>query len=313
MTLAIVPLRAKRASPGHGTAAFLVLLLGGVCIGFAPVLVRVADVGPVASAFWRMGIAAPLMWILAWSRQRAPDATQVVSAASTGTHWHWAVLLSGVFFAADLGVWHFSIGRTTVANATLLANCAPLFVTLYGLLVYRQRPAPLFLVGLLLAMAGAVTLVGPNFRLGGGHLRGDALAVLAAVFYTGYMLAIKRARDDFGTLRLMAWSTSISAAVLLPIALLLANALAQDFWPTTMHGWWVVVALALVTQVAGQTCIAYALAHLPVALSTTGLLIQPVTAAAAAWLIFGERLGAMQLVGAMVLLLGIYLAKRSNA
>jgi drug/metabolite transporter (DMT)-like permease len=221
------------------------------------------------------------------------------------------VLLSGLFFAADLGVWHFSIGRTTIANATLLANCAPLLVTLYGLLIERRRPTSLFMIALLLAMAGAVTLVGPNFRHGGSQLRGDALALLAACFYTGYMLAVKNARARFSTLRLMAWSTTISAAVLLPVALLLSATTMQGFWPG-VHGWWVMLALALVTQIAGQSCIAYALAHLPVTISTTGLLIQPLTAAVAAWLIFGERLGGAQLIGALVLLLGIYLARRSD-
>jgi drug/metabolite transporter (DMT)-like permease len=282
------------------------LLAGGVCIGFAPLLVRVSDVGPAASAFWRLAIATPLLWILVMASPRPvpPPAPQ--------PRRHWPVILSGLFFAVDLGTWHFSIRDTTVANATLLANCAPLFVTAYALLIQHRRPPALFFAGLVLALGGAVVLVSPSFVLAGPRLRGDALAVLAALFYTGYMLAVRAARNDLGTLPMMAASTSLSALVLLPVAWWLSHVTAQPFWPEALRGWSIVLALAVLTQVAGQGLIAYALAHLPVTLSTTGLLIQPMVAALAAWWLFGEALAPAQLAGAVVLLVGISLARRSE-
>jgi drug/metabolite transporter (DMT)-like permease len=226
-------------------------------------------------------------------------------------HWPATVWWAGIFFAADLGTWHFSITRTTVANATLLANTAPLLVTIYTLVVLRQKPNTGFLLALGLAMVGAVALVSPKLQAQGGQLRGDALALLAACFYTAYMLVVRQARGQFDTLRLMALTTTITAVALLPAALLLSSTLQQPFWPHDAHGWWVVLALAVVTQCGGQGCIAYALAHLPVNVSTTGLLIQPVVAAAAAWWLFGEHLGVWQLLGA-VLMFGIFLAQRST-
>lgn len=284
------------------------LLAGGVCIGFAPLLVRVADIGPVASAFWRLGLATPLLWLLVAVSPRSATPR----SGRPATHRYGPVALSGLFFAADLGCWHFSIRDTTVANATLLANSAPLFVTLYSLLILRRRPTALFFAGLGLALAGALVLVSPSFVLTGPRLRGDALAVLAALFYTGYMLAVRAARNDLGTLPMMAASTSLSALVLLPVAWWLSRIATQPFWPEAMHGWGIVLALALLTQVLGQGMIAYALAHLPVTLSTTGLLIQPVVAALAAWWLFGEALAPAQLAGAVVLLVGITLARRSE-
>lgn len=303
---------APRAVP-RATVPFLVLLTGGICIGFAPVLVRLSDVGPVASAFWRMCMAAPLIWVLAIALRRRDARSAATDPAIIPARAEWRpIVLSGVLFAADLAVWHFSITRTTVANATLLANCAPLFVTLYALLVHRQRPGSAFLLALALAFGGAVALVGPSFSLGATRVAGDALAVLAAMFYTAYMLTIKRARDSVDTMTLMALSTTITAIALLPAAWLMAQAASQPFLPATPQGWQIVLLLALVTQVGGQCCIAYALAHLPVTLSTTALLIQPLVAAAAAWWLFEERLSGSQLLGAAVLLLGIYLARRSS-
>ena len=286
------------------------LLLGGLCIGFAPVLVRLADTGPVASAFWRLTLAAPLLWLLWWQATRR---LPVQAAVPRNPIWRSpALLLSGLFFAADLGTWHFSIRDTTVANATLLANCAPLFVTLYALLVQRRVPPRLYFLALALALGGAFVLVSPNFSGGSRQLRGDAFGLLAAVFYTGYMLAVKRASERHATLRLMAVSTTISALLLWPVALWLARDGRQPFWPSSARGWWVVAALAVVTQVTGQGLIAWALSRLSVTLSSTGLLIQPVVSAAAAWLIFGEALRPAQLAGGLVLMLGIYLARRSQ-
>ena len=270
--------------------AFLCLLAGGCAIAFAPIFVRLADTGPVASAFWRCALAVPVLW--SW----------VLLKGERG-------VAAGLFFASDLGVWHFSILYTSVANSTVLANLAPIFVTLAGWILWRRKVTRTFLVGMFVAIAGMFVLVGPNFAAGGRPLVGDALGALTAVFYAGYFLAIKIARDaGASTARLMAWSTTITALVLLPIA----AAFPQPFWPSGAAGWWVLVGLALVTQVLGQGLIAYAFAHLPASLSSVSLLIQPVMAALFAWLLFGEAIGAAQYLGGAIVLAGIWLARRGS-
>jgi drug/metabolite transporter (DMT)-like permease len=280
---------------------FIALLAGGCAIAFAPILVRLSDTGPVASAFWRTALAIPLLWMWAFhGRANEP---------ARGTVPFNALLAAGIFFALDLGVWHWSIVWTSVANSTLLANLAPIFVTLAGWLLWKQQVTKTFLVGMVAAIAGMFILVGPNFAVGGTRLMGDALGALTGAFYAGYMLAVKVARDaGASTARLMAWSTTITAIVLLPVALLSP----QPFWPSSGHGWAVVVALALVTQILGQGLIAYAFAHLPASLSSVSLLIQPVVAALVAWQLFGEAVGPAQFIGGAVVLGGIYLAKRGS-
>lgn len=292
------------------------LLLGALCIGFAPVLVRLSDVGPVASAFWRMALATPVLWLLvAVAARRRRTQAMTAAPAPTGSPrlWSSAVLLSGLFFAGDLGTWHFSIQLTTVANATLLANCAALLATLYAVLVQRRVPPPLYYLALALALGGAFALTAPGAAGANGHWRGDALALVAAVFYTAYMVAVKRASRLHDTLSLMAASTTVTALALGPVALLLSARAHQPFWPERAQGWWVLWALALVTQVLGQGLIARALSRLSVTLSATGLLFQPVVAAAVAWVLFAEVLRPAQMAGALVLMLGIWLAKRSDA
>jgi drug/metabolite transporter (DMT)-like permease len=287
-------------------AAFLCLLAGGCAIAFAPIFVRLSDTGPVASAFWRTALAVPVLWLwLAWRRQRWPGTDTAPMSRRPSA----ALVLAGLFFAADLAVWHWSIVWTSVANATLLANLAPIFVTLAGWLLWRKRVSRAFLFGMVVAIAGMFVLVGPNFSIGGTRLLGDALGALTAIFYAGYMLAIKAARDaNASTARLMAWSTTLTAIVLLPIAL----ASPQPMLPAGASGWLVLVGLALVSQVLGQGLIAYAFAHLPASLSSVSLLIQPVVAALAAWALFGEAVGPLQFLGGAIVLGGIWIAKRSS-
>src|SRR4051812_29736876 len=140
-------------------AAFLCLLAGGCAIAFAPILVRLSDTGPVASAFWRTALAAPLLWL--WLAR--PSSREAIPVAISRR----ALVAAGLFFAADLGVWHWSIVYTSVANSTLLANLAPIFVTLAGWVFWRRSVTGIFLAGMVLALAGMFILVGPNFSTGG--------------------------------------------------------------------------------------------------------------------------------------------------
>ena len=286
------------------TAAFLCLLAGACAIAFAPIFVRLADVGPVASAFWRCALAVPLLWM--WIAV-SPSASG--EGQAEGRPHAPILILAGLFFAADLGVWHFSIVYTSVANSTLLANLASIVVTLAGWLVWRRPVTRTFLAGMVVAIAGMFVLVGQNFSAGGTRLLGDALGALTAVFYGSYMLAVKAARDaGASTARVMAWSTTITAIVLLPLALIAP----LPFLPAAAAGWWVLAGLALVTQVLGQGLIAYAFAHLPASLSAVSLLLQPVMAALFAWALFAEAIGPAQFAGGAIVLAGIWLARRGS-
>jgi drug/metabolite transporter (DMT)-like permease len=158
------------------------------------------------------------------------------------------------------------------------------------------------------AMAGAFVLVGPSFAAGGRQLLGDALGVLTAAFYGGYFLAIKHLRDTRSTAAIMAGSTTVTALVLLPVAL----AAGETMLPASASGWLVLVGLALVCQVGGQSLIAYAMAHLPASFSAVSLLIQPVMATVYASVLLGEHVGLAQIVGGAIVLAGIYVARRGS-
>jgi drug/metabolite transporter (DMT)-like permease len=210
-------------------------------------------------------------------------------------------VLVGVFFAGDLALWHWSIGFTSVANSTLLVNLAPVFVALGGRLLLGERFAYTFL-------AGALLLVSGDLGLGLRQLLGDALAMLAALFYAGYILSVSRLRSTLSTAAVMTYSGVVTCAALLPVAFLSG----EDLLATTFYGWAMLLGIALVSQVGGQSLITYALADLPAAFSSVGFLLQPVAAALLAWAILGEALGWWQALGGAVVLAGIVLARRGS-
>jgi drug/metabolite transporter (DMT)-like permease len=286
--------------------AFGALLAGGIAIGFAGIFMRLSDVNPLASAFWRMALATPLLWAWAFAVSKQDE------AAGKRTDFTMVLAMAGIYFAGDMALWHLSLHFTTVANATLLSNFAPIFIALWMWIAHRMRFKRIFIIGMAFALIGAVMLVGPNAsggeQTGGGKLLGDALGLASAVFYAAYQLVIKDGRSQYSTARLMAWSTTVTGLALLPFALLSPG----NFLPVHAAGWLPLLALALIAQIGGQTVIAYAFAHLPASLSSVSLLIQPLTAAIAAWIIFGEAIGPIQMAGGALLLWGIYLSKRGS-
>jgi drug/metabolite transporter (DMT)-like permease len=159
-----------------------------------------------------------------------------------------------------------------------------------------------------IAMGGAFVLVGPSFGLGERALLGDALGVVTAMFYGAYMLAVKHLREARSTAHIMAVSTTVCAVALLPLALVSG----ETMWPATTAGWLTLFGLALVCQTAGQSLIAYAMAHLPASFSSVSLLLQPAMATLYAWAILGERAGLAQLAGGAVILAGIWLARKGS-
>ena len=282
------------------TSALFSLLAGATCIALSPIWVRVADVGPTASAFWRVCLAVPLLWILLFAFNSAKEKKTIAP--------RWGIMLAaGCAFAGDLAFWHWSIQYTSVANSTLLANLASIFVTLAAWLLWKQRPSGLFLAGLMVALLGVALLLRVSLGTSPTALVGDALGVVTAMFYAWYLLSVKGLRDrGASTLQLMAVTTTITAAILLPVALASGEALL----PENGAGWLKLLGLAWISHAAGQGLIAYALAHLRAGFTSVGLLLQPVIAALFAWMLLGEALGTLQIAGGAVVLAGIYLARR---
>ncbi|MHC1547767.1 DMT family transporter [Phyllobacterium sp. K27] len=281
--------------------ALAALLLGGIAIGGSPIFVRLSEVGPMTTAFWRVALA--FLPLLVWSKAM-PDVKRDARPESLADYF-W-LSMPGIFLAADLAAWHLALHMTSVANATLLANLAPIFVTLGSWAIFRARVSRIFLIGLATALIGVVVLKGGPAALGDGKLAGDATAAVAAIFYAGYILVIGRLRVRFSTRTIMIWSTASAAICMLPVSLIFET----NLIPLTLFGWAMLAGLAFISHAAGQGMITYALAFLPPAFSSLTLLLQPVVAAALAWVLLSEPIGLMQAIGGVIVIFGILIARR---
>ena len=279
------------------------LVLGAVAVGCAPVLVRLSEVGPLATAFWRLALALAPLFILSVAAGRAFGGRAARKPRTAAD----VLLVSapGLFLGAELAVWHVSLHMTSVANATLLVNMTPIFTALFGWVALGRPVSRTFGAGLALAVLGVVALTGGAAGGGSGSLAGDAVALLGAMIYAGYFLLLGRARKSFAATTVMLWSTASAALLTLPFALA-----EFSLAPSTLLGWALLVALAWVAHAGGQGLVTFAIAWLPPTFSSLTMLVQPVVAAGLAWALLGETLSALQAAGAAVVIAGILVARR---
>lgn len=288
-----------RAAPDRAAApAFLALVLGAIAMGASPIFVRFADVGPQASAFWRTALALPALWVWMRIEERSAAGPQPLGFDRP-------ILIVGACFAGDLFFWHFAILNTTVANATFFAVTAPVFVVVGAFLVLGERSGGRVFAGLALCLLGGTTLLGQSYRIDPERLTGDFYGIVTALFFGAYIIAVRNARALHGAARLMFLSTVVTAALLLIAAL----AMGQQIWPQSLEGAAALLALAIVSQVAGQGLLAIALGSLPATFSSLVIFLEAVAAAALGWLVLDEALSAVQALGGLAILLGILVAR----
>ena len=284
-------------------AALAALVAGAIAMGISPIFVRFAEVGPFTSAFWRVALALPALWL--WARlEPAP-----VEGAAPDLSARLSVVLAGLLFAGDLTFWHLAIMNTSVANATFLATLAPVWVVLGSGLFLGESVERKVLAGLALCLIGAAALIGGTMSLNPEQLDGDLYGLVTSFFFGAYFLAVRKARRSYGSGRTLFYSTIVTAMVLLIEAALIEN----DMWPATASGVAALIALALVSHSGGQGLLAFALGHLPAAFSSLVIFLEAVAAALFGWIILGEAIGPLQALGAVAIFAGIAIARPRRA
>lgn len=290
---------------GEGSRAALAVMAGAALLGLAPIWVRLSELGPQATAFWRFAVALPILVGFALRSGPAPSRGAI-----------WLLLLGGAAFGLDIGLWSEALGHTTVTNSTLLSNMTPIFAAAAGWVLWRERVSAAVLAGGGAALAGAVVLTLARAQSGEGPatsaadgLYGDGLALFSAFWYAVYLLIVRALRGRVA----IGWIMGLACFGSVVFAALATWVTGESFWPRTLEGWAILVCLGIVVQVGGQGLIAYGLGHLPIAVSTILLWIQPLAAAVLSWILFGEELGPLALAGAALILGGVWVVQRARS
>lgn len=274
--------------------AFAALLIGNLALAGGPFLVRHSGVGPVAAGFWRLALALPFLWAIAWIfRQPVHLPRRKLTIA---------VALAAFFFAADLASWHAGILLTKLGNATLFGNISSFFFAAWGLWLARRLPSTLQAMALSLAAAGCGLLIWGSAELSAANLRGDLLAMFAGLLYTGYLILVERTRGQLQPLPLLFLASLFGALFLLPAALVAGERVIPADWTGLF-------ALALCSQVIGQGLLVYALGHVPPLVVGVAMLTQPALSALLGWLYYGEAFSSRDWLGAAMIVVALVLVR----
>lgn len=296
----------------HGDSrlrAYGALVLAIVGVSWSAIFVRwAATPGPV-SAFYRVLFAAAVL--IPWRLAVTPTPRNTSASRIDPRHARWIAVAGGVFFALDLALWNTAVMKTQAAIASLLGNVTPVFVGLLSWLVLSRRPRRSFWIGLLLSLVGCVLIVSAHLdaTVAAGALLGDALAILASVFFAAYLLTTERVRVAMDTL------TFNTLAIVGSLVTLSVICVAFGF-PLTGHPprtWLALAGLGLVSQLGAYYALVYALGHLPATITSVSLLAQVPATAILAMLLLGEPLSAAQIAGTAIVLLGIYIVNTLDA
>jgi len=297
----------------------IVLFVGILAVSTASIMIRFAqrEAPSLAIAAWRLSLAALVLAPFALSRRRA-ELTSLTHKERL------LAVFSGLFLAIHFAAWISSLSFTSVASSVVLVSTAPLWVALLAPLFLKEPLPSVMLVGLLLALLGSAIVgvsdscawtsaglacPGLDEFLRAKSFLGDLLALVGAFSVAGYLLIGRGLRSRLSLLSYIFVVYGVAAVALLVVALLFGLPL-FGFSPTT-YLW--LLGLALVPQLIGHTSYNWALAYLPAAFVSIVVLGEPVGSSILAYFILDEKITILKLIGALLILVGIYLAARAGS
>ncbi|MGB3404980.1 MAG: DMT family transporter [Microcoleaceae cyanobacterium] len=294
--------------------AFLALFVGVIAISFAAIFIKFseAELSSTATVFNRLWIATLVLGIgngiqLIVSHLKSEDKLKKSPVYTTRTIGY--LLLLTVFYIAFQCTWAWSLTQTGIAISTLLHNLTPIFISLGAWLVFREKLERRFMMGMVLAIAGASELGLEGLQVTSGELKGDFAALISAVLYGGYILVIGQLRSTLNATTILMWSSLIGTVIVLPILLVTQDQL----FPSSGAGWLAVIALALICHVIGLWLVIYSLDRLSASFVALFLVLDPFFTAVEAWIIFSESLSLLSWLALFISLFGIYLALCSQS
>ena len=280
------------------TNYFILLAFGAMLIGFAPIFVKLSMLSSSAISFYRMFLALPFLFLLNYMHNkkfffRVKNKKTILYAA-----------FASLAFTTDLTLWHFSMDITSVSNATIIVNSAPIFVAILSFIFFKERLTKGFLLSFLVTYIGIVGLIYFSNNYVNGKLLGDILCLIAAFFYGVYLLVIARLGQE-NSLNIIFYTTFFCCLFsIIPMMIEGGNLI-----PSSSFEWLNLILMAFLCQFGGQYFITHAIGKISASGASIGLLMQPLTATILAAIIFSEILTSLQIVFALISLFGIYLAR----
>ncbi len=271
------------------------VLAGAVVISFSAILFKVSGADPYTGGFFRMAYALPVLAILAW-RRRSED--------HRSGHERWLAVLAGAFLGADVIAWQAAIGHVGAGLSTLIANSQVVMVPFLTWALLGERPSRVAITSIPIVMVGLALLtgLGRDDAYGPRPVLGVLLALLAAILYSGFLIAFRRSNRAQVPQAGPLFESVLGALALIAVAGAVEGSLqVAPTWP--VHGW--LLLLALGPQVIGWLLIAYGLPRLPAATTSFAVVLQPTLTLVWGATLLGEIPSIVQVAGGTLVLVAI--------
>ncbi len=279
--------------------AYFGLGIGLLFLGVSPILIKAAGAPGPVSGMYRMLIGFVVLTGMMLLRRKK------LRYNRKGLIW---AMLAGIMIGFDMTFWSTGIMMAGPTLPTLLGNTTPLWVGLAVMVIYKERHPRLFWVGLLIALTGAVVILGSDAVFNGGLNIGASLGLVSAVFYSAYFMLLQRARESADALTSL-WVVSFFGGVVqMGTSLVLGHPL-TGYSPNT---YLIFLMMGVVIQVVAWLLVTYAQGYVPASVVSPTLLGQPVLTAIFAVPLLGDRLDLFDLVGGAAVLGGVLLVHFSK-
>ena len=275
-----------------------ILIYFGAIIAFAAggVFVKYSQLPAFATAFWRQAfslVLLPFVW------------KEIAGLARRDI---FIMLLGGALLGLNLVMWNFGLTHTTQANCNLLANMHIFATVPLSYLLYKEKIRRPFVIGTAIAFIGLIILVTGKVDPGDGSLLGDVVAFFSSLFYGCYMMVTYSVRDRMSAICAIELGAVGSLLTIFP-TMWLAEGLSA---PTSWAAVWPIITIVIFGQFGGIGLVSLALGKIRATLASTLSLTQPVFGALMGLALFGERLTWKEILGIVIISLGVYLAQRTG-
>lgn len=296
----------------------LVIVFGILAVSTGSIFVRYAQTyaPSIVIAAYRMSLATLFLAPVALIRHR-------VEITSIQGRDRWLAVGSGVFLALHFATWISSLQYTTVVSSVVLVSTAPLWVALLSPVTLKEPLTRAILIGMGLAFVGVIVvgisdicsiesgkLICPSFNdfVRGSAFIGDMLALAGAWMAAGYLLIGRKLRGGIALIPYIFVVYGIAAVVL--IILMFGSGQSAVGYPPQTYVW--LILLALVPQLMGHSSFNWALGYLSAAFVSITLLGEPIGSAILAYILLDETPTFLKIIGAILILAGIYIASRGE-
>ena len=297
----------------NNSLSLVILAIAVVALAFSPILTKLSELelSPTTIIFNRLWISTII--VSCW---QLIGTTQSEQTSSTKFNFNFnyqepgLLLLASCSATASALFWAISFTQTSIASSTVLRSLTPLFISLGAWLILKQRFNSQFIIGMVVAIIGAMVIGWDDLQVGEDYLVGDGIALLSAALHGVNILIIGYLRDrGCTTERVLLWRCIGGSLIVLPIVWLTDTQLL----PISLEGWLTVIALAVVCQTFGQGLLVFSLKQFSSSFVGIFTLLKPLVTALLAWAIFAEGISITSAIALVLILFGIYLAQSSGS